>query len=139
MGAGEAPIEELRAADSEGAEELIEAMAGSEPHYHLAVNVPNVGQIANLPLGAIVETPAIVDGAGVHGVAVGSLPAGVAELCRREISVAQLSVDAAVTGDRQLALQCLLLDPVITDLDVGKQILDDYLVTYRDHLPQFWQ
>ena len=75
----------------------------------------------------------------MHGVAVGSLPAGIAELCRREISVAQLCVDAAVTGDRQLALQCLLLDPVITDLDVGKQILDDYLVTYREYLPQFWQ
>ena len=44
-----------------------------------------------------------------------------------------------LAGDRQLALQCLLLDPVITDLDVGKQILDDYLVTYREQLPQFWQ
>jgi alpha-galactosidase len=101
--------------------------------------VPNVGQIANLPMGAIVETPAIVDGSGVHGVAVGSLAGGIAELCRREISVAQLSVDAAVTGDRQLALQCLLLDPVIADLDVGKQILEDYLVTYREYLPQFWR
>ncbi|MEZ4583272.1 MAG: hypothetical protein R2851_03345 [Caldilineaceae bacterium] len=35
----------------------------------------------------------------------------------------QLAVDAAVTGDRQLALQALLLDPVITDLDVARQIL----------------
>jgi alpha-galactosidase len=139
MGAGEEGIDELREADSEGAEELIEAMAGSEPHYHLAANVPNVGQIANLPMGAIVETPAIIDGLGVHGVAVGSLPVGIAELCRREIAVAQLSVDAAVKGDRQLALQCLLLDPVITDMDVARQILDDYLVTYREHLPQFWQ
>jgi alpha-galactosidase len=47
-------------------------------------------------------------------------------------------VDAAVHGDRQLALQCLLLDPVITDLDVARQILDDYLATYRELLPQFW-
>ena len=53
--------------------------------------------------------------------------------------MAQLCVDAAVTGDRQAALQCLLLDPVITDLDVAKQILDDYLVTYREQLPQFWR
>lgn len=139
MGAGEAPIDELRAAHSEGAAELIEAMAGGEPHYHLAVNIPNVGQIANLPLGAIVETPAIVDGSGVHGVAVGSLPEGIAELCRRELTVARLAVDAAVTGDRHLALQCLLLDPVITDLDVARQILDDYLETFREQLPQFWQ
>ena len=60
------------------------------------------------------------------------------ELCRRELAVVRLCVDAAVSGDRQLALQCLLLDPVITDLDVAKQILDDYLETYREQLPQFW-
>jgi alpha-galactosidase len=138
MGDGLDSIDELREADSEGAEELIEAIASGVPHYHLAVNTVNVGQIGNLPHGAIVETPGIVDGNGVHGVAVGSLPEGIAELLRREIAVARLSVDAAVTGDRRLALQCLLLDPVITDLDVGKQILDDYLETYRAYLPQFW-
>ena len=33
----------------------------------------------------------------------------------------RLCVDAGVTGDRQTALQCLLLDPVITDLDVGSR------------------
>ena len=42
-------------------------------------------------------------------------------------------------GDRQAALQCLALDPVITDLNVAQSILDDYLDTYREHLPQFWQ
>ena len=139
MGAGEAPIDELREADSEGALEMIEAMAGSEPHYHLAVNLPNRGQIGNLPMGAIVETPAIVDGQGVHGVAVGSLPEGHRRAVPARDQRGAAGVDAAVTGDRQLALQCLLLDPVITDLDVGKQILDDYLVTYREQLPQFWQ
>ena len=41
--------------------------------------------------------------------------------------------------DRQKALQSLLLDPVITDMDVARQILDDYLVTYREYLPQFWK
>jgi len=66
------------------------------------------------------------------------LPEGIAELCRRETSVVRLCVDAAVLGDRQKALQCLLLGPVITDLDVAQQILDDYLETYRKYLPQFW-
>ena len=50
-----------------------------------------------------------------------------------------LAVDAAVTGDRQKALQCLLLDPVITDMDQAQAILDDYLTTYKALLPQFWQ
>jgi alpha-galactosidase len=139
MGDGGAPIAALHEATSEGADELIEAIAGGERHFHLAVNLPNTGQITNLPLGAIVETPGVVDGAGVHGVAVGALPQGIAELLRRETTVAQLAVDAAVTGDRQLALQCLLLDPVITDLDVAQQILEDYLDAYRAQLPQFWK
>jgi len=136
---GDGDLGELRGADSEGALEIIENIAGAGSHYHLAVNVPNRGYITNLPEGAIVEVPGLVTGAGVHGVGVGRLPEPVAELCRREISVARLCVDAAVNGDRQAALQCLLLDPVITDMDAAQGILDDYLETYREYLPQFWR
>ena len=138
MGAGELPIDDLRTADSEGACEVIENLAGAGNHYHLAVNLPNQGYIANLPAGAIVEVPGMMSGVGVLGVGVGPLPEAIAELCRRELTVAQLAVDAAVHGDRQAALQALLLDPVVTDLDVASQILDDYLATYRDYLPRFW-
>jgi alpha-galactosidase len=138
MADGRASIDELRDADSEGALEIIENIAGAGNHYHLAVNLPNQGYVTNLPEGAIVEVPGLVSGAGILGVGVGALPEPVAELCRREITVAQLCVDAAVNGDRQAALQCLLLDPVISDLDVARQILDDYLTAYREHLPQFF-
>jgi alpha-galactosidase len=138
MGDGRLPIDHLRHVDSEGALELIENIASAGVHYHLAVNLPNQGYITNLPDGAIVEVPGLVSGAGIRGVGLGPLPEGIAELCRRELSVVRLSVDAAVHGDRQTALQCLLLGPVITDLDVAQQILDDYLETYREHLPQFW-
>jgi alpha-galactosidase len=139
MASGEMDIAPLLDADSEGALELIEHLSGADPKVHLAVNVPNQGSISNLPAGAIVEVPGVVSGFGVQGATVGSLPRGIAELCRREITVSQLCVDAAVHGDRQSALQCLLLDPVISDLDTAQQILDDYLITYREHLPQFWE
>jgi alpha-galactosidase len=139
MAEGQLPINHLLESDSEGALEMIANMAGSGNHYHLAANLPNLGQIENLPMGAIVETPVMVNGSGVHPVHVGRLPDAVAELCRRETTVAQLCVDAAVQGDYQKALQCLLLDPVITDMDVAGQILDDYLSTYRQYLPQFWR
>jgi alpha-galactosidase len=139
MADGLEPVEALRAIDSEGALEIIETIAGAGNHYHLALNLPNQGAIANLPLGAIVETPGLVSGAGISGVAVGALPEGIAELLRRELTAVRMCVDAAVHGDRQLALQCLLLDPVITDMDVAQQILDDYLEAYRQHLPQFWR
>jgi alpha-galactosidase len=138
MGQGQRDIAHLCDADSEGALEIIENIASASNHYHLAVNLPNQGYITNLPAGAIVEVPGLVSGAGVQGVGVGDLPAGIAELCRRETAVVRLCVDAVVHGDRRAALQCLLLDPVITDLDVARRILDDYLETYRDYLSPFW-
>jgi alpha-galactosidase len=139
MANGAISVDGLLDADSEGALEMIENITCAGNHYHLAANLPNAGQISNLPLGAIVETPVMVDGAGIHPVHVGSLPEPVAELCRRELMTAQLGVDAAVEGSYEKALQCLLLDPAIHDLDSAKLILDDYLKTYRKHLPQFWK
>jgi alpha-galactosidase len=139
MANGDMTIEGLLDADSEGALEMIENMVCAGKHYHLAANLPNMGQISNLPMGAIVETPVIVDGAGIHPVYVGALPEPIAELCRRELMSAQLGIDAAVEGNYEKALQCLLLDPVIHDLDLARFILDDYLKTHREHLPQFWR
>jgi alpha-galactosidase len=139
MANGEATIEGLMETDSEGALEMIENVAGAGNHYHLAANLRNVGQVSNLPLGCTVETPVVVDGDGIHPVHVGALPEPVAELCRRETTVAQLCVDAAVAGSRETALQCLLLDPVITDIETAKQVLDAYLTKYKEYLPQFWK
>jgi len=139
MANGEAAVEALLNTDSEGALEMIETMAGAGNHYHLAANLPNAGQISNLPLDAIVETPVQVNGAGIHPVHVGALPEPIAELLRRETSVAQLCVDSAVEGSREKALQCLLLDPIISDIETAKKILDDYLTEYKEYLPQFWK
>lgn len=139
MANGVMTVEGLLESDSEGALEMIENVAFAGNHYHLAANLPNQGQISNLPYGATVETPVHVDGAGIHPVHMGTLPKPVAELCRRELMVAQLCVDAAVEGSYEKALQCLLLDPVVTDMKTARTILDDYLKTYREHLLQFHQ
>ena len=139
MADGVMSIESLLDTDSEGALEMVENIAGGGRHMHQAANLPNCGQIPNLPLGAAVESPVVVNGAGIQPVFGEALPEGVAELCRREITAVQLCVDAAVHGDRQKALECLLLDPVISDMNHARQVLDAYLEAYRAHLPQFWQ
>jgi alpha-galactosidase len=138
MADGEATIDGLKGTDSEGALEMIENIAGAGTHYHLAANLANHGQIANLPENCTVETPVIVDGDGIHPELVGEFPAPVVELLRREVTVSQLSVDAALEGSREKALQCLLLDPVVNDFELAKLILNDFLETYKDYLPQFW-
>jgi alpha-galactosidase len=136
MALGDEPVDPLRTARGEGAAQIIEGLLGGEEIYWDAVNIPNQGHIHNLPDGAIVELPALVGGWGIQGLNVGPLPEAIAELCRREIAVASLAVEAAVTGDRQTALQALLLDPCINDLDAARAILEAYLTEYADYLPQ---
>jgi alpha-galactosidase len=137
MARGDAPLDDLKDARGEGAVEIIEGLLGGEEIYRPAVNISNQGHIANLPNGAIVEIPALVGGWGIQGLHVGPLPEAIAELCRREITVAGLAVDAAVTGDRAAALQALLLDPCINDLDTARAILDTYLAENAAYLPLF--
>jgi alpha-galactosidase len=139
MGEGKKSIAPLTKADSEGALEMIENIAGAGNHYHLAVNLPNDGHITNLPQDAIVETPGLISGWGARGFPIGAMPEGVAELLRQELVRVRFSVDAAATGSREAALQCLLLDPVLTDIETAKAVLDDFLVSYKQYLPQFWQ
>jgi alpha-galactosidase len=138
MALGNAPVGELVDAEGEGAVEVIEGLLGGAEVYRSAANIPNRGHISNLPDGAIVELPVLVGGWGIRGLNVGPLPEVVAELCRREIAVASLAVDAAVSGDQVTALQALLLDPCINDIDTAKAILDAYLVEYEEYLPQNW-
>ena len=133
--------EALVAADdfaSWGAHAIITGIAFDKRTYWQAVNVPNKGYIANLPDDVIVEVPGIIDSMGVTGVPVGNLPAPVAELCRRETALVEMVVDAAVKGDRELALQALLFDPMIDDLELAERLLNDYLTTHAAWLPQFF-
>ena len=139
MALGNQTIEHLMETDSEGALEMIENQVCATTHYHLAANLPNVGQISNLPLGCTVETPVIVNGAGIQPVHMGAMPTPIAALLQRETTAAQLCVDSAVEGSREKALQCLLLDPVITDIGTARKILDDYLTSFKEYLPQYWK
>ena len=134
---GERSVDELKLAVSEGVPEIVEALTSNTNQYHQQLNLPNNGLIPNLPADAIVEVPGLLSGLGIHGLNMPPLPAGIAELCRRELALSSITVDACVHGDRQLALQALLLDPMINDIDTARAILDDFLSTFSEYLPQF--
>ena len=71
----------------------------------------NRGFITNLPDGCCVEVPVFVDRQGLHPSFVGPLPKVCAALCRSNISVQELAVDAAVNGDCEAAYHACLMDP----------------------------
>lgn len=140
---GSIPIDEIRnlsrfAILEEPVPEIIEAITFDDNFYAHQLNIPNTGGlIPNLPTDAIVEVPGVISGMGIQGLGFPALPEGIAELCRRELTRSKIVVEAAATGDRDLALQALLLDPMVTDIDTARAILDDMLREFAPYLPQF--
>lgn len=124
---GMGSIDFLKDSNSERAESIIDAIVNNTPIVEMAVNLPNNGHITNLPNGAIVEVPAIIDASGIQGIAMGSLPDLIAEFCRRETFNVDLCIDAIMTKNKAKFLQVLLMDNMIDDIDVAKSLLDDYL------------
>lgn len=90
-----------------------------------------------MPSDYFVETPTVVDSSGVHPIRIGDLPDPLAALCRRNIEVGELTVEAAVKGDRNLVLQAMLLDPVVDSIKVAERVLDKMLKIQAQYLPQF--
>jgi len=132
---GEEPLE-LKPS-REAASPIIESLATGEESIHV-VNLPNRGQITNLPRGTVVETMGVVGANGAEGIAMGDLPTGVASILRRIVDVQELTVAAGLTGDRGLALQALRLDPMVTDWDAAEPMLRELLEANRGWLPQFF-
>ena len=101
------------------------------------VNLPNTGQIDNLPRGAVVETLAEITSAGAQPLTVGSLPYGVLSTLEPHVVNQEMIVRAALEGDRHLALQAMVNDPLVHDLPRAEAILDALLSAHAAYLPQF--
>lgn len=121
----------------ETASRIIAALSGGEPMIDV-VNIPNVGQIDNLPRDAVVECMGTIDGTGVHGIAIGELPPGIAANVVRHVYNQEMTVEAALTGDRNLALQVLYNDPLLRDdWRIAPKMLDEMIELTKEYLPQF--
>jgi alpha-galactosidase len=104
---------------------VITGMLNNKKTFIEAGVVYNRGAIPNLPADLAVEVPIIADAAGIHPVSLGPLPEGIACLLAMQASVQQLSVEAAVRADKNLALQALLIDPVVHSASAAQALLDE--------------
>ncbi len=128
----------LQEQSGEAAHSIITALA-TNGRYTGIMNLPNAGQIGNLPRDAVVETYGVVDSTGANGLSAGDLPAAIQAVVNRHVSNQELIVEAALTGDRALARQALCNDPLVTlPPEVAVAMLDDLLSANRDYLPLFF-
>lgn len=128
---------EIKPEGTEGVERVIPIIEGiltDSQHEEPAVNVMNDGFIDNLRPDIIVETPAVIDKKGVHGIPLGAFPKGILGLFTNQVAVHDLTVEAAIQGSRKLALQALLVDPQIDSLRGAEQMLATILTLQEPYL-----
>jgi alpha-galactosidase len=118
---------------------ILEAIEDAKA-FSMNGNVVNRGLIANLPEGCCVEVPLVVDGQGIHPRRVGKLPTGCAALNMSNVQVQLLAAEAGLTGDPELVMQALAMDPLtaaVLDLDQIRRMTSELLDAERPWLPQF--
>ncbi len=101
------------------------------------VNRPNVGQISNLPADVVVETNAFLTHDRIDPICSGPVPDGLLPWYLRHVANQEATIEAALTGDRDLAFQVLLNDPLIADHDVAERMFREMLRAEADYLPAF--
>ncbi len=102
-----------------------------------SANLPNRGQVPNLPAEAIVESPATADGAGLHPIAHPPLAPGIVGTLATRLAWVETVVEAALEGSREKVVQALVLDGAVDSLDTAVKLADELLAAHAQHLPQF--
>ena len=134
-----------------GKEEIDLSPSGEEGHLLLKallglgdlvsnVNIPNRGQIPNLPLGAVVETNAFFGFNRIEPVFAGAMPGSILPLVARHVYNQENTLRTALTCDRKLGYTTFMNDPQMASVlpEEGQKLFDDMLEAQRNWLPEKW-
>jgi alpha-galactosidase len=118
---------------------IINALMGGEP-FKFNGNVPNTNLVSNLPQGACVEVPVLVDKSGLQPLHVGALPPECSLMTHLSSSIEELAIQAALEGDPVAVYRAICHDPLtaaVLSLPEIKAMTNELFGQHKDYLPQF--
>jgi 6-phospho-beta-glucosidase len=122
---------------SEAAAQLIASLHDGRGDVQV-VDIRNQGALPDLPDDATVEVPARITRQGAEPLKLGPLAPEMRGLVQSVKAYEELAIQAAITGDRQVALRALLANPLVARWSMAAPLLDALLDANREHLPQFF-
>jgi 6-phospho-beta-glucosidase len=126
----EFPPEVIEAIGGEGyagvALDLVESLNGAGSRQ-MILNIPNRGAIHGLGAIDVVEIPAFVGRDQIHPLAVGDAPSQCLGLIQQVKAYEQLTIRAALEGSYSLALEALIVHPLVRDAHAARLILEGYI------------
>jgi len=122
---------------SEAAAQLVASLQAGTGDIQV-VNLRNAGAIPNLAEDDVVEIPARIDRDGAHPVSLAPLAPEMLGLVQQAKAYERLTIDAAKTGDRTVALKALMANPLVPDYPTAAPLLEALLEENRVNLPRFF-
>ncbi len=133
-----APLDPARIERAEGEHEQVMDIIDSirrDRSLVFSANLPNTGQVANLPALAIVESPCVANAEGLRPITLGALPSGIAGTLATRYQWVETIVEAALERSRDKFIQALILDGAVSSVDQAVALADDLLGAQAAYLP----
>lgn len=120
-------------------EQLVEMLKSLflDERKDFSVNVPNEGIIPSLPYDAVLEIPAAATALGFAPLKVEGFSSELSGIISRRLASVELTVSAALNGDRKAWAEAMLLDGAVTDSKIAGQLVEDFIECHREYLPQY--
>ena len=103
----------------------------------MTVSTRNNGTIADLPADSAVEVTCLITGNGPVPFTFGRFKPEIRGLLQLMKAMEELTIEAAVTGDRGTLLQAFTINPLVTSGKVALTVMDEMLAAHQHYLPQF--
>jgi 6-phospho-beta-glucosidase len=121
---------------SDAACELISSIY-NDKRTHMVVSTKNNGAIVDLPDDVVVEVSCIITSNGPVPISWGTFEPSSRGLLQHMKDMELTTIQAAVTGDYQTALQAFVINPLVPSGKIAQKVLDELLVAHKEYLPQF--
>jgi len=138
LGRSSEPLPDSYFARSDGEEAQLNAIMDSIERDSRGVfyaNLPNRGAVSNLPEWAVLEIPAAAGAAGLMPLRQPAYPNELACFTSRFLAGVELTVEAALRGDRRLMEEAIMMGGYLADRDAVHKMTDELLLAQKQYLP----
>lgn len=140
QGEAEGEVEAKLFHRSEGEHEQLVEMIHSllyDERKTFSVNIPNEGAVKGLPDDAVLEIPGIATGLGFCPMVAPGFGGAMKAIIMKRLASAEVTVEAALKGDRKLWAEAMMLDGAVTDYQTAEALVGDFIAEHGANLPQY--
>jgi len=123
---------------SEAAVNLMESLHNDRRDIQ-TINVRNGRTLDFLPEDASIEVNCVITGQGPIALPVSRVPEQAKGLIAAVKTYERLTIEAAITGDHDIALQAMVSHPLVPSVSVAKKLLGEMLEKNKPYLPAFYR